>query len=227
MFFTLEPSDHVDQQADDDDGTSLWDGKFAEIRDLCPWVDQYAGKSISLGGAKISFEDSSLKRGCSQVRLRDCAYDLACQSPRVSGRPRRRGFRNRTERRRNSPSNDHDRTLRDCRSTAARGHRTRQSSASAGRRLRKRESTTRATSLALESSLSEHAAIARELGPYKVVAALRFRQALDLSRAGPRHRRHVPRQNGWHQPILEAVRVAARVEPMLFRRIVDFSRNRF
>jgi hypothetical protein len=46
-FFTIDPSDDVDQKADDYDETTLR-AKFAESRDSAPWYDGYLGKTISL-----------------------------------------------------------------------------------------------------------------------------------------------------------------------------------
>ena len=79
---------------------------------------------------------------------------------------------------------------------------------------------------AFERSLAEHAAIARELGPYK----LSLHSGSDKLSVYPSFARIT--QGMFHvktagTSYLEALRVAARHDLTLFRRIIEFSRGRF
>ncbi len=55
-FFTIDPSDDVDQKADDYDEATLRE-KFAAGQDAAPWYDSYLGKTVTLDtGTVIEFE---------------------------------------------------------------------------------------------------------------------------------------------------------------------------
>ena len=61
-FFTIDPSDHVDQKADDYD-TGTVDTKFAAIADSIEWYGSYAGKTITLpNGTKLELTENVCKR---------------------------------------------------------------------------------------------------------------------------------------------------------------------
>ncbi len=61
-FFTIDPSGHVDQQADDYDETTVRQN-FAGIQDVATWVDAYLGKELKLAtGTAINFDELSVQR---------------------------------------------------------------------------------------------------------------------------------------------------------------------
>jgi hypothetical protein len=61
-FFTIDPSDFVDEKADGYDVDTLA-AKFAEVQDQIDWIDQYQGKSITLDtGSVIEFDQTALRR---------------------------------------------------------------------------------------------------------------------------------------------------------------------
>lgn len=62
VFFTIDPSDHVDQTADRDNQETI-ETKFASVARDLPWLEAYRGKRISLpGDVKIAFDEQTLKR---------------------------------------------------------------------------------------------------------------------------------------------------------------------
>jgi hypothetical protein len=61
VFFTLDPSDDVDQQADCYEGTTLAE-KFAAARDSAPWFDEYRGRTVKLTSGPIEFDERTLER---------------------------------------------------------------------------------------------------------------------------------------------------------------------
>ncbi len=61
-FFTIDPSDHVDQKADHYDDEILSE-KFGAIAGEFPWVDEYIGEERTLpSGTVIRFDERSVRR---------------------------------------------------------------------------------------------------------------------------------------------------------------------
>src|SRR3990172_12844095 len=61
-FFTIDPSDHVDQHADDYNAKTIED-KFTEVKDIATWTDGYVGTSVTLpNDTKLGFDELSVKR---------------------------------------------------------------------------------------------------------------------------------------------------------------------
>ena len=79
---------------------------------------------------------------------------------------------------------------------------------------------------AFEQSLRDHAAIARHLGPYKL-SLHSGSDKLSIYAIFGRVTRGMYHVKTAGTSYLEALRVVARHEPTLFRRIIDFSRERF
>jgi hypothetical protein len=61
VFFTLDPSDDVDQKADGYDAAMVAQ-KFELIRDFAPWVSEYDGKTIKLPTGSIAFDQLTVQR---------------------------------------------------------------------------------------------------------------------------------------------------------------------
>lgn len=65
-FFTIDPSDDVDQEADDYSETKLR-AKFETVRESSSWYEGYLGKSIDLStGSKIELDE----RACMQAAVK-------------------------------------------------------------------------------------------------------------------------------------------------------------
>ncbi|MEM1062638.1 MAG: tagaturonate epimerase family protein, partial [Planctomycetota bacterium] len=61
-FFTIDPSDYVDRQADDYSASEL-DERFAALDGGTAWFDDYRGKTVTLpGDIKIELEDAVCKK---------------------------------------------------------------------------------------------------------------------------------------------------------------------
>ena len=61
-FFTIDPSDHVDEHSDTYDQATL-ESKFAEIRDQVSWIDSYRGKSVTLStGTSFQLDEEACLR---------------------------------------------------------------------------------------------------------------------------------------------------------------------
>lgn len=61
VFFTIDPSDHVDPTADTLDAAALG-AKLREVRESALWVDAYVGRRVSLGGTTIEFDQPTVAR---------------------------------------------------------------------------------------------------------------------------------------------------------------------
>lgn len=61
-FFTIDPSDHVDEKADGYDVDTLAD-KFESVKGELDWIPDYLGKSVTLpNGTVIGFDEISVRR---------------------------------------------------------------------------------------------------------------------------------------------------------------------
>jgi len=61
-FFTIDPSDHVDEHADGYDAATL-EAKYGEVRDEISWMEEYSGKEIRLSGqTKIVLDQQACHR---------------------------------------------------------------------------------------------------------------------------------------------------------------------
>ena len=62
VFFTIDPSDHVDQQADDYDAKTVQE-KATTLGDAGEWIDQYLGKTVRLpNNTQLEFEELAVQR---------------------------------------------------------------------------------------------------------------------------------------------------------------------
>lgn len=61
VMFTLDPSEEVDQSADDYDANTLAD-KFIAAREFAPWFDAYRGQSARFDSGVIEFDERTLTR---------------------------------------------------------------------------------------------------------------------------------------------------------------------
>ena len=224
-FFTIDPSDNVDEHADGYDEISLRD-KFAAIRDQIDWFDKYLGRDIKLAtGTSVALDEEACMR---------CAvkYGSAINHAILLA--------------------DHIRSVHEA---AGRDHEielsvdeTQQPTTLAEHYIIADQCVSRGMKLVslaprfigdfekgvdykgdvvrLEASLNEHAAIATLLGPYKLSlhsGSDKVSMYTALARA-TKGRFHVKTAGTSY---LEALRVVARHDEPLFREIVDFGRSRY
>jgi hypothetical protein len=224
-FFTIDPSDHVDEHADGYDEPALRE-KFAAVREQIDWFDAYLGKKMTLStGTTVTLDEQACMR---------CAvkYGVALNHAIVLA--------------------DHIRSVQE---SAGRDHEvelsvdeTEQPTTLAEHYIVADQCLKRGMKLvslapryigdfekgvdykgdvaALEKSLDDHAAIAEMLGPYKLSLhsgsdKLSMYPALARSTKG---RFHVKTAGTSY---LEALRVVARHDEPLFRRLVEFGRSRY
>jgi len=225
VFYTIDPSQDVDQQADDYDEETLKQ-KYAELRSEIDWVSDYTGKTIRVDqGPIIDFTPevvlrAAVKYGRAILKTIELA-EIIQNAATERGQPFEIELSvDETE----QPTSLAEHYI-------------------IGNQLRRHE--VRLVSLAprfigdfekgvdykgdlpaLERSLGEHAAIARDLGPYK----LSLHSGSDkLSMYGLLARKT---QGQFHvktagTSYLEALRVVARCAPDEFRRIVQFARDHY
>ncbi|MFP4143737.1 MAG: tagaturonate epimerase family protein [Phycisphaeraceae bacterium] len=225
VFFTIDPSDYVDNEADFDDPAVI-ERKFAEVEGELPWLDDYRGKTIEVPeGPTITFDELTLKRAAVKYgRAIEHSIKMGKYIGKVMG----------------ERAKDHeiemsvDETPQP--TTTAEHYLIADQLLKAGLKV---------VSLAprylgdfekgidfkgdvaeFEQSLAEHAAIARHLGPYK----LSLHSGSDKLSIYPAFARIT--QGQFHvktagTSYLEALRVVARHSPQLFRQIIDYSRGRF
>ncbi|MFP6666931.1 MAG: tagaturonate epimerase family protein [Pirellulales bacterium] len=224
-FFTIDPSDHVDAHADDYDEQTLRD-KFAAAADSAPWFGSYKGRAIELAnGTTVALTEQACMRAAVKYGVAiNRAIELADHIRTVNV----------------EAGQDHEIELSvdetEQPTTLAEHYIIADQCLARGMKL---------VSLAphfigdfekgvdykgdpaiLEKSLADHAAIAELLGPYKLSlhsGSDKLSMYAALARA-TRGRFHVKTAGTSY---LEALRVVARHDEMLFRHIIDFARGRY
>jgi len=224
-FFTIDPSDHVDQQADNYDERTLQE-KYDSVAGQIDWIDQYQGQTIAIeGGPTIVFDNHVVQRAAVK-------YGHAINEARKLGEYIRHVTTQKGQPYEIELSVDET----DQPTTPAEHYIIAEQCLKAGMKL---------VSLAprfigelekgvdyigdldaLEKSMNEHAAIARQLGPYK----LSLHSGSDKCSMYPILARTT--QGLFHvktagTSYLEALRVVLRHDEPLFRKIVEFSRGRY
>lgn len=225
VFFTIDPSEHVDQRADGYGADELAQ-RFAAVRADVPWLDAYRGKSVRLStGTTIEFGEETLQRAA--VKYGRAIEEALRLADYIRTRQTARGADFEIEL--SVDETDQPTTLAEHWIIA-------EQCLTRGMKL---------VSLAprfvgdfekgvdylgdlpvLERSLADHAAIARQAGPYKLSLhsgsdKLSMYRALARATDGQFHVKTAGTS------YLEALRVAARCEPELFADICQFSRSRY
>jgi hypothetical protein len=224
-FFTVDPSDHVDQQTDDYDADTLVT-KFEAIRDNITWIDQYLNKTITVtDGLTIHFDTTTVQRAA--VKYGKAIEHTIQLASYITATSEKRGLQSEIEL--SVDETEQPTTLAEhyiiadqCRQAGVR------LISLAPRYLGDFEKGVdfKGDLEALEQSLKDHAAIANELGPYK----LSLHSGSDklsiytLFARATKGRFHVKTAGTSY---LEALRVAVRHDPSLFREIIAFSRNHY
>ena len=224
-FFTIDPSDYVDQHADDYDETLLR-SKFESARACAPWFDQYLGKSIDLPtGRKICLDEEACMRAAVKYGT---AISHALSLGEYIGTVRK------------SQGLDYEIELSvdetEQPTTLAEHYIIADQCLKGGMKLislaprfigeLEKGIDYKGNLTALENSLNDHAAIANLLGPYKLSlhsGSDKISMYPSLARA-TQGRFHVKTAGTSY---LEALRVVARHEESLFRQIVKFARDHY
>ena len=220
-FFTIDPSEHVDQGADDDDA-DLIDAKY----NAPEWAEDYLGQTVDVpDGPSITFSAAVVKRAAVKYgRAIRHALDLAAYIKQVADE-RERGH----EIEISVDETDQPTTLAEHYIFADRLIRGGVNLVSLAPRFigeLEKGIDYIGDIDALEASLNDHAAVARHLGPYK----LSLHSGSDkLSMYGPfaRATRGLFHVKTAGTSYLEALRVVAVHDMKLFRRVIDFSRGRY
>lgn len=224
-FFTIDPSDDVDQRADDYDEPRLRE-RFELVRDQANWYDGYLGRSIPLStGTEVVLDEQSCMRAAVKYgKAIRRALDMGAyikQVHELAGSD--------YEIELSVDETDQPTTLAEHYIIADQCLRGGMKLVSLAPRFIgdfEKGVDFKGDLEALEASLRDHAAIAELLGPYKLSLhsgsdKLSMYPALARATAG---RFHVKTAGTSY---LEALRVVARHDPASFREIVDFSRGRY
>lgn len=224
-FFTIDPSDDVDQKADDYDESTLRE-KFDSAKSSAPWYDGYLGKTIELPtGTKIDLDE----RACMRAAVK---YGPAIAKALSLGDH----IREVNE----SAGQDYEIELSvdetDQPTTLAEHYIIADQCLKGGMKLvslaprfigeLEKGVDYKGDVDALEQSLNDHAAIAELIGPYKLSLhsgsdKISMYAALARSTKGKFHVKTAGTS------YLEALRVVARHDEALFREIIRFGRSRY
>jgi hypothetical protein len=225
IFFTIDPSDHVDQQADDYDTEKLG-RKFRKLRQEFSWIEQYRGQTIRVpGGPEIVFDSTTVQRAA--VKYGRAIGHAVRMAEHIDGVMTKREQAYEIELSVDETSQP---------TTPAEHYIIAEQCLTADMKLVslapryvgdfEKGIDFKGDIQALRRSLDEHAAIARHLGPYKLSLhsgsdKLSMYEIFALSTQGQFHVKTAGTS------YLEALRVVARHDLALMRRIVDFSRGCF
>ena len=224
-FFTIDPSGHVDQKADDYSENFLKE-KFAAVMAEVPWIDGYRGRRVTLTtGTTIELTDAACVRAAVKYgRAINQAVSLGDHIRAVQ----------------TAAGRDYEIELSvdetDQPTTLAEHYIVADQCLSRGMKLVslaprfigdfEKGVDFKGDLAALDRSLADHAAIAKLLGPYKLSlhsGSDKLSMYASLARAT---------QGCFHvktagTSYLEALRVVARHDATLFRRLIDFARERY
>lgn len=225
VFFTIDPSGEVDEQADGYDIQTL-DARYQAVADQIPWLAAYRGRKEKLPtGTVIDFDDVTLRRAAVKYgRAINLAIELA--------------------RHIESAATKHDQPFEIELSvdetpqptTPAEHFIIADQCRAAGMKLVslaprfvgdfEKGVDYKGDLAAFERSLADHAAIARVLGPYKL-SLHSGSDKLSIYSTFARITGGLFHVKTAGTSYLEALRVVARHDPSLFRQIVEFSRTRY
>ncbi len=223
-FFTIDPSDYVDQKADDYSESQLKE-RFTSVIEHAPWFDDYCGTTRTLGTEVIDFsEEICLRAAVKYGPAITHAISLA-KTIRKANDAIGRDYEielSVDETMQPTTFAEHTIIASECLASGM------PLVSLAPRFIGELEKGVdyKGDLQILEKSLNAHAAIASELGPYKLSLhsgsdKLSMYKALARTTKGQFHVKTAGTS------YLEALRVAARCNEDLFRRIIDFSRNHY
>jgi tagaturonate epimerase len=225
VFFTIDPSAHVDAVADTYDKATL-EKKFEEVKGECKWVSEYLGKTVQVkDGPTIVFDDATVKRAAVKYgRAIAHTIKLGHYIAKVTAA---KGQAHEIEL--SVDETPEPTTLAEHYIFADQVVKAKVKLVSLAPRFigeLEKGVDYKGDLKALEKSMNDHAAISRQVGPYK----LSLHSGSDkLSMYGlfakaTKGMFHVKTAGTSY---LEALRVVARHDEKLFREIVEFSRSRY
>jgi len=224
-FFTIDPSAHVDAHADDHDEPTLR-ARVAALGDEVAWLNAYRGKSVTLAtGTTVALDEQACLRAAVKYgRAVNEALRLAAHIKSVN-----ETAGNAYEIELSVDETEQPTTLAEHYIIADRCLQGGMKLVSLAPRYIgdfEKGVDYKGDVAALERSLRDHAAIAEQLGPYKLSlhsGSDKLSMYPALARA-TRGRFHVKTAGTSY---LEALRVVARHDAKLFRRLIDFARERY
>lgn len=225
VFFTIDPSEFVDPQADDYP-TDVLVKKFNDIRDDVNWADDYIGGTRALdNGETIDFDLTTVRRAAVKYgRAIAHAVKMGAHIDRVMGKRDGKYEIELSVDETPQPTTpaEHYIIAEQCLRASVK------LVSLAPRYVGDFEKGIdfKGDIKAFERSLSTHATIARQLGPYKL-SLHSGSDKLSIYKIFAKVTQGMFHVKTAGTSYLEALRVAARHERKLFRRIVDFSRERF
>ncbi|MCX5659975.1 MAG: tagaturonate epimerase family protein [Planctomycetota bacterium] len=228
VFFTIDPSEHVDAQADNYDAATLA-AKFKAVEGETPWIGQYLGKTIRVeGGPTILMDAQAVQRAAVKYgraiahTLKLSAYIDKVMKSRPEGRQAYEIELSVDETPQPTTLAEHYIIADQCRQAKMK------LVSLAPRYIGDFEKGVdyKGNLGAFERSLADHAAIARALGPYKL-SLHSGSDKVSIYPAFARITRGMFHVKTAGTSYLEALRVVARHDAALFRRIVDFARGRY
>ena len=224
-FFTIDPSDDVDQQADDYDEAKLRE-KFESAKSTAPWYDSYLGQSVPLStGSKIVLDEEACMRAA--VKYGPAIQRALDLGNYIKGVHESKGADYEIEL--SVDETDQPTTLAEHYIIADQCLKGGMKLVSLAPRFigeLEKGVDYKGDLDALEASLNDHSAIAEVLGPYKLSlhsGSDKLSMYAALARA-TKGKFHVKTAGTSY---LEALRVVARHDEDLFRRIVRFARERY
>ncbi len=225
VFFTIDPSDHVDQKADNYDAATVAT-KFGEVREQTTWASDYIGKTIKVNnGPTLTFDELTVQRAA--VKYGPAITHALDMAAYIQSAAEKRNQPHEIEI--SVDETDQPTTLAEHYIIAEQLVKSGMNLVSLAPRFvgELEKGVDYIGDLAtLEKSLQDHTAIAEQIGPYK----LSLHSGSDkismygLFAKATGGRFHVKTAGTSY---LEAVRVVARHDAKLFRAIVDFSRGRY
>lgn len=225
VFFTIDPSDFVDPQADDY-APELLLKKFNDIRDDVNWADDYFGQTRTLStGEVINFDMNTVRRAAVKYgRAIAHAVKMGAHIDRVMGKRDAKFEIELSVDETPQPTTPAEHYI-----IAEQCLRANVKLVSLAPRYVgdfEKGIDFKGEIKAFERSLATHAAIARQLGPYKL-SLHSGSDKLSIYTTFAKITQGMFHVKTAGTSYLEALRVASRHERKLFRRIVDFSRERF
>lgn len=224
-FYTLDPSDHVDRHADDYDERKLRE-RFAPLRGTFAWYEEYINRSVNLAGGRAFTIDEqaavrcAVKYGAALEHAIDLAKYIA-QVHTAAGRPFELEL-SIDETPQPTSLAEHYVIADQCRQRGI------QLISLAPRFIGDFEKGVdyKGELAALKASLADHAHLAQALGPYKLSLhsgsdKISLYPLLAKATGGLFHVKTAGTS------YLEALRVAARHDEPLFRRIIDKARRHY
>ncbi len=224
-FFTIDPSDHVDAQADDYDADTLKQ-KFDAVRSQVAWVGEYLGKTVEVpGGSRITFDEPTVQRAA--VKYGRAIAHAVSLGAYIRDAATKRGQAYEIEL--SVDETPQPTTLAEHYIIADQCKKADMKLVSLAPRYVgdfEKGIDYKGDLGGFERSLAQHAAIARHLGPYKL-SLHSGSDKLSIYATFARVTGGMFHVKTAGTSYLEAIRVVARHDPKLFREVIDFSRGRF